>query len=294
MAGGIVLSEVVELPLVFSCEGAAMIGMLHKPARYQKRAVLIVVGGPQTRVGSHRQFVVLARDLAEHGVAVLRFDYRGMGDSEGPALGFESVTADISTAIDQLWSQLPGIEEVVLWGLCDAASAALMYAHRDDRVTGLILLNPWVRSDASEARAYLQHYYLSRLLSGDFWKRLVSGKIDFTDSVGSLFSFIGKIFIRRVPDEAEPGSYKKEAGSFIDQMLTGLEAFSGRVLLITSGDDLTAAEFNALVRHSRRWKKALSAGSATCKEVAGANHTFSRKVWRDQVSEWCREWVGSW
>jgi len=45
--------------------------------------VLIVVGGPQYRVGSHRQFVMLARFLADHGVPCMRFDYRGMGDVSG-------------------------------------------------------------------------------------------------------------------------------------------------------------------------------------------------------------------
>jgi alpha/beta superfamily hydrolase len=45
--------------------------------------VLVIVGGPQYRAGSHRQFTLLARSLAEQGFAVLRFDYRGMGDSTG-------------------------------------------------------------------------------------------------------------------------------------------------------------------------------------------------------------------
>ena len=43
-------------------------------------AVLVVVGGPQVRAGSHRHFVQLARHLATHGHAVMRFDVRGMGD----------------------------------------------------------------------------------------------------------------------------------------------------------------------------------------------------------------------
>eukprot|EP00487_Bulimina_marginata_P004583 TRINITY_DN21221_c0_g1_i1.p1 TRINITY_DN21221_c0_g1~~TRINITY_DN21221_c0_g1_i1.p1 ORF type:complete len:104 (-),score=8.73 TRINITY_DN21221_c0_g1_i1:127-438(-) len=35
-----------------------------------KQGVVIVVGGPQTRVGSHRLFVSLARELSKQGIAV--------------------------------------------------------------------------------------------------------------------------------------------------------------------------------------------------------------------------------
>jgi len=51
--------------------------------------VLIVVGGPQYRVGSHRQFLLLSRRLAAEGHPVMRFDYRGMGDASGAMRGFE-------------------------------------------------------------------------------------------------------------------------------------------------------------------------------------------------------------
>ena len=280
-----------ETPQVFSCEGCSLIGMLHKPVTYQKRAVLIVVGGPQTRVGSHRQFVLLARHLAAQGIAVLRFDYRGMGDSEGPARGFENNFEDISTAIDLLWSELPGVEEVVLWGLCDAASAAMMYASEDERVAGIVLLNPWARTEMGEARAFLEHYYVSHIFSVGFWKRLLSGKVNVIDSIGSLLSFSGKAFSTR-DDSAETDGFSEK--QFQDRMLEGLEAFSGPVLLIMSGDDLTAAEFSDLVSTSRRWKRALSADLVTRRDSPDANHTFSRQMWRDQVADWCEAWVQSW
>ena len=78
-----------------------------------------MVGGPQYRVGSHRQFVLLARDLAADGFPVFRFDYRGMGDSEGEFRGFEHVEDDIAAAVEAFRSASPGLREIVLWGLCD-------------------------------------------------------------------------------------------------------------------------------------------------------------------------------
>jgi len=66
------------------------------------------------------------------------------------------------------------------------------------------------------------------------------------------------------------------------------------VLLIMSGDDLTAAEFRQLVDRSRRWKAALSGHGVVQRTLPDANHTFSKATWRDQVAEWSREWVEGW
>ena len=67
-----------EEALVFGCGGEALVGVLARPDAPAARGVLIVVGGPQYRAGSHRQFTHLARELARNGIASLRFDYRGM------------------------------------------------------------------------------------------------------------------------------------------------------------------------------------------------------------------------
>ena len=154
--------NVQEHALAFACNDSWLYGILSIPENTSSRGVLVVVGGPQYRAGSHRQFTLLARDLAAYGVPVLRFDCRGMGDSEGEPRIFEDIEEDLQCAIDKFMEEIPGLDEVVIWGLCDAASAALFYAHRDPRVTGLVLLNPWVRSEQGEAKAYLKHYYLAR------------------------------------------------------------------------------------------------------------------------------------
>ncbi|PHV05291.1 hydrolase 1, exosortase A system-associated [Janthinobacterium sp. BJB412] len=175
-----------EHALQFSCEDAALIGILSRPRQAATRGVLVVVGGPQYRAGSHRQFTLLARALAAQGIPVLRFDYRGMGDSEGAARDFEAVSADLRAAIDEFFRQVPTLRDVVVWGLCDGASAALFYAAGDPRVAGLALLNPWVRSQASYARTTLRHYYLARLRQGEFWRKLLGGRFDLRAAAASL------------------------------------------------------------------------------------------------------------
>src|SRR4029450_9588603 len=139
--------------------------------------------------GSHRQFVLTARALAAAGFPVLRIDYRGMGDSDGEQRTFESVHEDIRTAVDTL-TQECGVSQVVLYGLCDAASAVLMYCLDDPRVAGLIVLNPWVRTVQGEATPPLWHCYPRRILHRSFWAKLFQGNLPVVRAVAGLFGTV--------------------------------------------------------------------------------------------------------
>lgn len=267
--------------LAFACGGDWLYGVLEAPAAPHQRGVLVVVGGPQVRTGSHRQFTLLARGLAQSGVASMRFDYRGMGDSEGEARDFEQVGEDLRAAIDCFFAQVPQMREVVLWGLCDAASAALLYAPHDPRVTGLVLVNPWVRTDSGAAKATIKHYYRARLLEPAFWKKLVSGRFRPGAALRSLAGLLGAA--RTAP----------AAGALPERMHDALARFEGKVLLVLSGADLTAREFDDLAQGSPAWKALMEAPSMTRKLLPGADHTCSQRVWHDQLATWTAEWVQS-
>lgn len=283
----------LEQPLTFHCQDDTLCGILHPATTPCTRGVVLVVGGPQYRVGSHRQFVLLARNLAANGVPVLRFDYRGMGDSEGELRDFQDVGEDIAAAIDALQGALPQIKSVVLWGLCDAASAGAFHGWRDFRVDGLVMLNPWVRTDSGEAKAYIKHYYLQRLMEPAFWKKLVSLKWNPLDSLGSLFSLARRALPSR-ESIANPAPTAKDmpAGLSLPQrMFHGLSRFEGKVLLILSGRDLTADEFRDLVAADEQWSELLSSDRVQRRELAEADHTFSSRAWQDQVASWTLQWL---
>ena len=281
----------IETGLVFHCEDMELPGILHTGASDATRGVLVVVGGPQHRVGSHRQFILLARSLAQAGIPVLRFDYRGMGDASGAFAGFENIDADIHAALDAFSQQLPQLREIVIWGLCDAASAALFYAWRDPRVSGLVLLNPWARTEAGQARAYLRHYYLSRLISPDLWRKIWRGDFAFSAAWRSLRTMLGQA---RQSNADKAVAATSEQAPLPQRMTDGWQRFQGPILLILSGDDLTAAEFRDLARASRTWRRLLAQPRVTLHEYPEANHTFSCHEWRDQVATWTREWLGTW
>jgi uncharacterized protein len=277
-----------ETAFTFDCRGELLVGVLSGARLPAERGVLIVVGGPQYRVGSHRQFTLLCRRLAGQGVPALRFDYRGMGDSDGAVRTFESVSADIRCAIDRFFQSVPSLKDIVIWGLCDAASAALFYAHRDARVRGLALLNPWVRTPEGLARTQLRHYYLRRLLQASLWGKIARGEFKFREAAGALGRRVIDALRRRPSGAGGPAAGE---APLPDRMEDGLRKFRGKVLLILSGNDLTAQEFESVVANSGRWRSLLEDARVTRHRLAEANHTFARREWRDQVERWTEAWV---
>lgn len=282
-----------ERPLRFRCQEASLFGILNIPQDAGKRGVLFLVGGPQYRAGSHRQFTLLARQLASEGIPVMRFDYRGMGDSEGDVREFTSVDDDIRAATDQFFLEMPEINEVVLWGLCDAASAALFYAHQDKRISGLVLLNPWVRTEQGVAKAYLKHYYFARLLDRQLWRKIISGQFALFAAGLSFTQQIGKLMFQKkgMPHDIEDGSSNQVTIDLPKKMEQGLRLFKGRTLFILCSNDLTAQEFSDLAGSSRAWKKLMSSPKISRKDLAGANHTFSERRWREKIGAWTIDWV---
>lgn len=276
-----------ESALGFECAGERLLGILSRPLRPAATAVVIIVGGPQYRVGSHRQFLLLARALAATGHAVLRFDYRGMGDSDGAVRSFEEVDADIGAAIGALTAACPEVRSVVLWGLCDGASAALMYwlRQRDARVRGLCLLNPWVRSEHGLARVRLRHYYGDRLLQPNFWSKLLRGRTNLAASVAEL---VRNWRLARAARAAEVD----QTESFRSLMAAGFRAFDGEILMILSGCDGTAQEFLDCAKSDPQWAGLLQRPRLTRLDLPDADHTFTVPAARSAVEEATRAWIG--
>lgn len=261
-----------------------MLGIVSLPAPGAplfSTGVVIVVGGAQYRVGSHRQFVKLARFLAAAGYPVLRFDFPGMGDSAGDPVLFEDSAPHIGAAIDALHDLSVKVDKVVLWGLCDGASASLLYmqATRDPRVAGLALLNPWVRSDAGLARARVKHYYGQRFLDTSFWRKLLRGQVGWQALRG-----LGQNL--RAMHRTAPAPF-----GFQDAMAKGWKGFPGPILLMLSERDLGAKEFQALAQSDARWEGSLEQPRLSVQHIQGADHTCSTATASRQMESFVVSWL---
>lgn len=279
-----------EQALLFSCEGSPLLAVLHDAESDNSIGVVIVVaGGPQYRVGAHRQFVTMARVLADGGHTTLRFDHRGTGDSGGECKGFIDMGADIRSAIDTLIEKVPHLEKVILWGECESASAIAFYASTDERVSGIFMVNPWIRTEGGRARTYLKHYYFSRLLEPDFWQKVKSGQF----SIGQSFKSMLDLFRASRLNSSKENSQQEDLTQLElpERLAKSSARFNGRIFILTSGKDLIAQEFKDYVASSSEWSKMLAAHSLIMRDMPDADHTFSRTEWRAQLFDYTKDWI---
>jgi len=308
---------VTEQALLFDCQGSQLLGVLSRGADpVQALGVVVVVGGPQYRAGSHRQFVQLARHLAAAGYAVLRFDCRGMGDSAGDRRPFEDLGDDVRAASTALLLAVPAVHGVVLWGLCDGASAALLSLRQgpDARVAGLCLVNPWVRSAASLAKTQVKHYYWQRLQERSFWAKLLSGRVAVAaarDLASNLRLALGAA--HKADAGAGPGGTTTGTGTstststktstrsgtaraaaarpFQERMALAWAGFDGAVLLLLSERDQTAQEFADFSQSHPAWQQALRQRPPQRLTLAGADHTCSAPAAQRAAEEATVTWL---
>lgn len=280
---------------ILNCEGAALVSVVHEPSTAGDTGlVIIVAGGPQYRVGAHRQFVLLARQLANKGITVIRFDHRGTGDSGGNYRGFSDMDADIRCAVDYLFQAYPHLKNVALWGECESASAAAYYAHSDQRISGISMVNPWVRTDVGLAKTYLKHHYRARLVDPEFWKKVRSGQFSFKDSLSSLIDLLRQVFASFWTRSRSMGGTSKTALNELpltERLEQSLLRFGGKIMVLTSGRDHIAQEYKDFVNSSKALRQHLDSEQVRLYEIVDSDHTFSRSEWREDLFKQTENWL---
>ncbi len=146
-----------------------LIGVYYKPETPVKSrtAVIMLTPGMLHHVGPMRLHVQLARRLAEHGIASLRFDLSGIGESlavgsQGTSL--QRAQREVGEAMDWLRSRF-GFEQFILFGLCSGADDALATTVHDDRVVGLSMLDGCGYRTPRFYINFVRYKYLPKLLS---------------------------------------------------------------------------------------------------------------------------------
>ena len=131
--------------------GEKIFGILHRPMHsHHVPAVVICPGFAGNKCGKFRIFVTLAKELAKRGIAVLRFDYRGSGDSEGEfsEITLEGKVIDTIKCLDFLAND-PQIDSsrLGLLGRSLGGAIAVLTARRYQVIKSLALWAPVFKSD---------------------------------------------------------------------------------------------------------------------------------------------------
>jgi pimeloyl-ACP methyl ester carboxylesterase len=243
--------------LRFHSAGIGLIGIVDVPERPLVRGMLLLPDSTQYRSGSQRQFTLLSRLLAARGVAVMRFDRRGAGDSEGKGDGAERGSAhaaeDIAAAMKEFFIHVPEMKESVILAPGDAAPLALDYAAGDARVTGLALLHPLLPEAALAGPQRAQ----PASAAGRLLRRAAAFR---------------RAAARREADGQAGGR-------------PGFDAFGGRVLLVAPASGPVEGATCALRAQGPRSRRI---------DIAGAGFEERGNAWREAVAFACASWLTSW
>ncbi len=285
-----------ELPITFDCEGDELVGMVHRPVHAHARGLLILVaGGPQYRGGVGRMQHHLAKALAASGTPVMRFDHRGIGDSEGRFRDFEDVEADLRSAIQTFLAAVPGMREVVLWGGCNAASAILINAWKFPQVSGIAVSNPWVHTVETADAAVVSQHFSQRMREWDFWRKVLRLQYNPLPAIGTLARAARRTLqasLRASASAAVADQGDHVSAHFILRMQQGLSRFRGDMLLLMSGRSMVSKEFDALVASSPAWQRAMQRPRRLHRhDMPDADQTHSSVASRQELIHVARAWL---
>lgn len=244
-----------------------LVAIVSEPPRPQALpAILILNAGVLHRVGPHRLHVRLARQLASRGHLVTRLDLSGIGDSRalpGRLTFRESSVADIRTAMDAL-AGAGHAGGFVLFGICSGADNALAAAEGDERIVGLVLVDP---------PSYASRQARVRKFIGDYsslgaWGRL-PGRV-----LRSAARRMGKARRQRGGQREQPahsGGREMPPIARYRQQLNLLAARGLPVLAIHSG--VLGARYNQREQLFENFPELR--GRIDCAYFPQANHTFT-------------------
>jgi alpha/beta superfamily hydrolase len=139
-------SASVERPIAFHTRGQPSFlleGVLHEPPQVEQ-APIVVLCHPQPASSDMNDVitVALARSLAQAGVVALRFNFRGVGKSQGQQTDGRLEPLDLAGAIDIVLTR-PGVNtaKVCVVGHSFGAYIALLYAPFDPRIRTLVAIS---------------------------------------------------------------------------------------------------------------------------------------------------------
>ncbi len=190
-----------RISVVVENQGQKVFGILHLPKHKDGQkfpAVLFCHGLAGNKIGKHRVYVDLAYKLASEGIATLRFDYRGCGDSEGH---FHDVTlsghfSDALAFLDYL-KQHPNIDSqrLGLFGRSFGGAVAVKAAAESASVRSLVLWCPMFSGDQ-----WQDQWQLVKTNSVDAESKKAMMQID---SQQGSYQFFEEFFSINVSDDLE-------------------------------------------------------------------------------------------
>ncbi len=282
------MNGVTEQALQFGLSGS-LVGILARPPSdppVRRPAVVILNTGIVHRVGHHRMYVTMARQLAAAGHYVLRFDFSGIGDSPSRGGDLSPMTAfqtDIAEAFDWL-SASYAASSFVLVGLCSGADIALRYGYSDRRVVGLVLLDPAI----PPTRRFYADYIGQRLTNLRSWLSFALGR-------GRIWQDV----VERIRSAIKTKSSDNRT-SLIDPRMRG-ELELVYTSLVTRGSRLLVVLSSKTLHGRQSYREQLLdafpnvpfGDKLRLEQFENSDHTFTSAGDRERLIEVVSTWIGA-
>ena len=294
-------------------EGLTLFGTLHVPERpvAQLPVVVMLSPGVKMRVGPGRLYVPLTQMLLDGGYTVLRFDFFGLGDSEGELS--EPMLADIYNNIevgryvdDTLcaleWLRARGHQKFILGGLCGGAITGLLAAQRDPSVVGLLSLGmtTTLASNSAVPGKYLTRHqldrrrekYLRKIFSLRSWLRFLSFKSDYETIWYSMKRVWAPNTKPPAPSPASPATEQRGNANplFPPAYFTFLER-GGQVLMLFSEKDRLVSDYEEKFVEKFAARLEPFNGQIHQHVIRNANHVMTLQEWQREMVDVCRTWM---
>lgn len=254
----------------------------------QKYPALIFLNGEGGyRAGPHDLFVTLSRRLAPKGYYCVRFDFRGKGYSgDGERYDIQSALVDIKTVIDYIKTHY-GITEIALFGMCNGAKLALLYAkNANDPIKQMILLScatlrPEKQKIDTIAKAVGIHaeVYIRKVFKRSTWNKFFAGDIHY----GRIWQIITSPLRNHAKHTLKKSGQKKPGAP----TKLPFRNFHGPVLTIhAEKDPETLVALPQLLLLFEQY----GMDYKTC-VIPEANHNFYSIPWTEQIGDLMENWL---
>ena len=294
-------------------KGLRLFGVLHTPSGKPPSdlVVMLLSPGVKMRVGPQRLYLRLTELFVKLGLSVFRFDFHGLGDSEGtlPEERMKDVYSNIELgrfvddSVDAMnWmEQTYGCRRFLLSGLCGGAITALLTGGRDKRVVGVhsLGMTAVLAAPATDQSRYMtlgqiesqQWMYVRRLLSPEAWYRLLTLQADnrlIRRMVGLWFR---RLIGRKPAPPAVPPPEDDNANPLFPPAFFNMISTGRPMLLVFGGGDRLRWEYEEkfVARHRER----LGSMPKLVEEhvVELANHVLSLREWQDEMLAVSNRWL---
>jgi len=266
----------------------AIVGVLTEPDNMQvdnKTAVLILNAGLIHHAGPGRIHVKLARSLAQLGMASVRFDFSGVGDSSVRTDNLpirEIATREPQEVMDDL--QRRGFRYFILAGICSGAYSVFQTAIRDTRVVGGVLINPQdITGDTKlENKVWSRRYWSNSIFRPGAWLNLITGRVDYGRLLHTLKEhFLRSIQLKKVDDVSTEQFVRKEIRKLVERGTS--------ILFILSDNDVSRECLDVLLGDEIDVLQAT--GRVRLRIIEDTDHLFKHRNHQKKfIQEFC-DWL---